>query len=466
MSRRTTAPRLPGPAQLPVLGWQLRALKMLADPLAFFTSMHQRYGEISTTTPRAPKHVFVFGPKYHREMFGAPQSFIADAFRELRMPPRSGMARLTQGLLKLNGEPHRRHRGLMQPAFHSRAVARHHKAIVEVTEEELDRFRVGEVRRIDQDLSRLMLRIGMRTLFDVAETDDVDRLNGLMERLLASATAPTTLLLPLDVPGMSYRRTLRAADQLDTAIREIIVAKRANPGEDIISMLIAAQDEQGQGLTEDELVGEAYTSFCHDSSASALSWTLLMLDQHPQVRNDLCDELAAELGGAPAEAADFDRLPLLDRVLKETLRLFPPASMGLRYAADDCTLGPYEIPRDTTLFFSTYVSHRLPEVFTDPLSFRPDRWTGDSPDSYGYLPFGAGAHSCLGRAFALLEMKIVLTILLQRFRLPVVDSSRIDRKIKISLVPDQGLPVTVAAPGHDRQLAALTGSVREAVKLT
>ncbi|KDA42832.1 cytochrome P450 [Frankia sp. BMG5.23] len=465
MGTAISTPRMPGPPQLPLLSWQLRALRMLADPLAFFAAMHRRYGAISTSTPRHPTHVFVFGPEYQRELFGNPQTFIADAFRELRMPPRSAMARLTRGLLKLNGEPHRRHRTLMQPAFHSRAVARHHRAIVEVTVEELARFRPGEVRRIDRDLSRLMLRLGMRTLFDLSATEDVDRINGLIERLLASATRPMTLLFPLDLPGTSYRRTLRAAEHLDDALREIIRTKRENPGDDIISMLIAARDDHGQGLTEDELVGEGYTSFCHDSIASSLTWTLLMLDQHPHVRNDLQDELDAVLHGTAPEPDDLDRLPLLDRVIKESLRLFPPASMGLRYAAEDCHLGSYGIPEGTTLFFSPYVTHRLPEVFFEPLSFRPDRWETAKPDSYGYLPFGAGPHSCLGRSFALLEMKIVLSIILQRYRLSIVDGTRVNHKIKISLVPDDGLPVTVSRAGRDNHRAVLSGTVRGSVEL-
>ncbi|BAL88444.1 putative cytochrome P450 [Actinoplanes missouriensis 431] len=456
----------PGPPHVPVIGWPLRAVRMLADPLPFFTTMLERHGEISTTSRRAPKHVFVFGPRYQRQLFGNPDAFIADAFREFRMPPRSAMARLTAGLLKLNGPAHTRHRSLMQPAFHSRAVARHHETIVKVTNEEFDRFRTGEVRRVDHDLSRLMLRIGMKTLFDVAETDDVDRLNGLIGRLLSSASAPLTLLMPVNAPGTSYRRTLRAADEVDAAVRRIIIAKRDAPGDDIISMLIAARDENGVGLTEDELVGEAYTAFCHDSSASALTWTLLMLDQHPQVRNDLCDELAAELGGAPPEPGVFGRLPLLDRVIKEALRLFPPASMGLRYAARDTELGPYRIPRNATIFFSPYVTHRLPSVFDEPLRYAPDRWTGPSPDSFGYLPFGAGPHGCLGRSFALLEMKIVLAIVLQRFRLAVVDGSTIDAKIKISLVPDQGLSCRVEQPGGDRSRAEVLGNIRTAVDLT
>lgn len=465
MHTQAPARRLPGPAHLPLLGWQSRALRMLADPLAFFSAMYARYGEISTTSPKAPKHVFVFGPRYQRELFGEPELFVADAFREFRMPPRSAMARLTAGLLKLNGAAHSRHRGLMQPAFHTRAVARHHDTIVKVTNEELDRFTLGEVRRVDHDLSRLMLRIGMKTLFDIAETDDVDRLNGLITRLLASASAPLSLLLPVDLPGLSYRRTLRAAEQVDTAMREIITAKRANPGDDIISMLITARDADGRGLTEDELVGEAYTSFCHDSSASALTWALLMLDQHPDVRNDLCDELASVVGGGAPEYSDLNRLPLLDRVVKETLRLFPPASMGLRYAARDAALGPYELPEGATIFFSSYVSHRLPEVFADPLRFRPDRWLGPAPDTFGHLPFGLGPHSCLGRPFALLEMKIVLSIILQRFRLSVVDGTKVDGRIKISLVPSAGLPVTVGPPGRDRTRATVHGNVRTAVEL-
>jgi len=440
---------------------------MLHDPLSYLTRVYRRYGAISSWTPRHPRHVFAFGPEPNRQLFGSPECFCVDAFRELPVPPGSAMSRLTNGLLKLNGETHRNHRRLMQPAFHSRQVESYLAAIVELAQAELDSWRPGDSRAIGRDLSRLTLRVAMKTIFDLESAEGVDGLHGIIVRLLALGGSPATLLLPLDLPGTAYRRLLRTAEEMDRALRAMIDAKRRDPtGGDVLTALITARDEQGARLTDDELISEAYTAFCHESSAASLTWTLFLLDQHPEVEADLRDELSAALGGAAPTADDLARLPLLDRVLKESLRLFPPAAFGLRYTARPCALGPYELPEGATIFFSQYVTHRIPDAFPQPLRFQPSRWETFRPGVYEYIPFGAGPHHCLGRSFATLEMKIVLAMLLQRYRLRIEPRSRVDPQVRISLVPRQALRMRVAPPVNGRDRIPVHGSVHESVDLS
>jgi cytochrome P450 len=201
--------------------------------------------------------------------------------------------------------------------------------------------------------------------------------------------------------------------------------------------LLEARDEAGTALSEDELIGHAGVIFAagHETSSNALSWTLFLLAQHPRVMADLCDELTAKLRGGAPSFEDLADLPLLDHVVKESLRLFPPAPLNHRITARDSELGDYRIPSGTEILSSIYHTHRIPELYADPLRFRPERWTSLDPGPYAYNPFSAGPRMCIGATFAQFEIKIVLAILLQRFRLELVPNQRIDRYFGITLAP-------------------------------
>jgi cytochrome P450 len=326
---------------------------------------------------------------------------------------------------------------------------------------------VGDTLPIDQRLARIVLLIAMRSVFDIEAPDEVDRLQGLIGRLLAVAASPMTLMFPFDLPGTTMRTALRTCEEIETVLRGLIAERRptAHDRTDMLSTMIAARDDDGAALSDDELVSEAYTAFCHDSSTATLTWALFLLDQHPQVLADLRDELSVLGGAAPDEAA-LDRLPLLDAVLKETMRLLPPAPMLLRYTAGETELGGVALPEKTMVFLSPYVTHRDPERFPRPLRFDPSRWEGPSPSAYEYLPFGAGAHNCVGRHFAMLEMKVVLAVLLQRFRPTLVPGTAVDRVMRVSLVPGNGLPVVLAPAGARIPPPEVSGNIRQSVDLS
>jgi cytochrome P450 len=463
----TPAPRLPGPRSLPLIGWQLQGLRMLSDPPAHFMEAFQRYGPVSAWDPRQPRHVYALGPEYNRLLFTNPDRFIVDAFRESKLPRGSAMERLTFGLLRLNGEAHRKHRTLMQPAFRPQRIDACRDTIVGFTQAELDGWREGQVRRLDEDLLRLIMRIAMQTMFGLDPAGDGERLQRLIARLLALASAPTTMLLRLDLPGTPYREMLGVAREIETILGGLIQRKRVDPGNqlDVLTALVTARDEHGQGLTDDELIGEAYNVLCHSTSAASMTWTLFLLDQHPRVLSTLQDELRSTLGGEPPTVEQLKKLEYLDLVLKESLRLFPPASFLMRYTSEPCQLGAYELPEGAMVFASAYVTHRLPEIFPNPQRFDPERWKTATPTVHEYTPFGAGPHNCLGRHMALLEMKLILSMLLQRFRPALVPGTRIDRAMRISLVPKKGLPMVLQAPSREGARAPVRGNIHASVEL-
>lgn len=462
------APRLPGPRSLPLIGWQLEGLRMLGDPPAHFMRAFERYGPVSAWDPRRPRHVYALGPEYNQILFTQSDRYISDSFRESNLPRDSAMERLTFGLLRLNGAAHRKHRTLMQPAFRPQRIDACRDTIVRFTQAELEKWKVGQTRsRLDLDLLRLIMRIAMQTMFGLDPAGDGERLEKLIARLLELASAPTTLLVRVDLPGTPYREMLAVAREIEDILAGLIQRKRAaEAGQvDVLSALVTARDENGNGLTDDELVGEAYNVLCHSTSAASMTWTLFLLDRHPQVMATLQEELRTTLGDAPPTVEQLKKLEYLDLVIKESLRLFPPASFLMRYTSEACQLGGYELPEGAMVFASAYVTHRLPELFPNPQRFDPERWRTATPTVHEYTPFGAGPHNCLGRHMAQLEMKLVLSMVLQRFRPALVPGARIDRAMRISLVPKLGLPMVLHAPDHRPPDAPVRGNIHASVEL-
>lgn len=439
-----TTPAIPGPRSLPMIGWQLQGLDMLRDPAAHFMRAYERFGPVSTWEPRRPRHVIAIGPEYNKQILADKETFIVDAFREANLPVGTSMSRLSFGLLRLNGEKHRRQRALMQPAFAVRRAEQYLDAVIAATLAALETWKVDEARQLDRDIFRLVAAIAMKTMFGLDPGADGELLQRLIDRLLATAASPATLLLRLEVPGLPYHRMLRTAQRIEKILLGLVEAKRGSEvGGDVLSDLLRARDAQGDKLSEDELVGQAYNVLCHSGSAAALTWTILLLDQHPAVMRMVCDEIRDVLGSAPPTIAALERLTFLEQVFKESLRLFPPAAFLMRYTASDCQLGEYALPKDASVFASPYVSHRLPEVFVAPLRFDPMRWAQGTRPGHEYHPYGLGPHNCLGRHIAQLEMKVILVLLLQRFRPALPPNTRVDRRMHISMVPKQGLPVVL-----------------------
>jgi cytochrome P450 len=216
----------------------------------------------------------------------------------------------------------------------------------------------------------------------------------------------------------------------------------------MLSMLIAARDEEGRPLDEDELVGHTGVIFAagHETSTNALAWTLLLLSQHPGVLRDLDDELASLGGGAPG-VDDLANLTLLDGVVKESMRLLPPVPLHPRIVALDSELGGHTLPAGSELFLSIFHMHHDPDIFPDPEVFRPRRWETCKPTVYEYNPFSAGPRMCIGAAFATMEIKIVLAVLLSRYRLELPAKSRVDPRVAITMAPAGGLRMTVRPRG-------------------
>jgi cytochrome P450 len=439
---------------VPVLGATPELLRFVLDPIERVGQLFREYGSIAqlavgrptrivSTERGVPGTVFVQGPELNRALLTNHADYHKCAltgplYPEAPLSARTRpLTRMLTGLFHVNDDAHREQRRLLMPAFHRSRIESYRDEIVSVTEQLLADYRPGTTRDIRPDMMRVTLRIATATLFGA----DFGDLGLRIGHDLASWNAGlrAAAILPLDWPLSPYRRWLDLSCAIDRRMVEIIRLKREQPSDtrDMLSMLLEARDEAGGGLSEDELIGHAGVIFAagHETSSNALSWTLFTLAQHPRILADLCDELAGQLRGGAPSFEDLAHLPLLDRVLKESLRLFPPAPLNHRVTARDSELLGYHIPRGTEVLSSIYHTHRLPELFPHPARFDPDRWLGFDPGPYAYNPFSAGPRMCIGAAFASFEIKIVLAMLLSRVRLELVPNQRIDRYFGITLAP-------------------------------
>ena len=260
--------------------------------------------------------------------------------------------------------------------------------------------------------------------------------------------------------GTPYRAFLRTCDRLDAEIRALIRDKRGKPegARDVLSLLLRARDEEGSVLSEDELIGEANNLFLagHETTAVTLLWTLFLLEQHPRAAEDLRDELLGALRGGAPSVDQLSALPLLDAVVKESMRLLPAAPvLFMRRAEEPCELGRAPIPKGARIYLSPLVTHRDPDIFPDPARFRPERWRGLSPSPYEYLPFGAGPRMCVA-------------MVAPRRRFEVAPGARISRKFRgITLGPKHGMPMILAPATSGRRGAArrVRGDIYELIEV-
>lgn len=260
---------------------------------------------------------------------------------------------------------------------------------------------------------------------------------------------------------------LRLAADLAREVRRLIDERSRAPlhGEDVLSVLIRAQ--QAGWLSEEELVGEVSVLFlaAHETNSVALAWTLFLLSQHPRILCDLGDELHGELGGDAPRIDQFGRLPLLEGVIKESLRILPPVAWGTRAVDRPTQLGPFALPKGSRVLYSPYVTHILPEIYPYPRRFQPGRWTSFAPPPYAYIPFGGGPRLCIGYTMAMTFLRIALSVIVQRCALSLAPGARIDRSYQVTIAPKYGMPMVVQAKGTLSRPIRPRGTIHDMVAL-
>ena len=480
---------VPGPKPLPLIGRNLLVSKFVRDSLGFTSQLFQEYGKLVSLAsgggtnlylplPNCPGTVFTYGAENvqkvttnHEIYYKYPLT--GGLYRRKDESSRTEpLKHFGVGLFGVNSNEHRRHRQLLMPAFHQKRIESYRDTFVEITDAIANQIEVNKVTDIAKLMRLLTLRIATKTLFGADIGEKGSKSAELLKQIGILLSSPITTVLPFDLPGFPFYRMMDLMAELDEDMRGIIRSKQATGVDtgDVLSMLIQARDaETGMTLSEDELLGHVSVIFAagHETSANALTWTLFLLSQHPEIAADLLNELDTVLQGNPPTVEQLQQLPLLERVIKESMRILTPVPWNARATSQPTVLEGYELPTGTEVWVSIFHTHRNPEIYPEPLKFNPQRWETLEVDNFQYNPFSAGSRKCIGWGFALMEIKVVLAMLLQKFRFQCLPQQKITSKALIVLAPKGGLPMLVSQQDRDfRQgVGGVRGNIRELVEL-
>lgn len=360
---------------------------------------------------------------------------------------------LGKGLLVSEGGFWLRQRRLMQPAFHRQRVAAYGQVMGEQAQRLSARWRDGERRDIAEDMMSLTLAIVVRCLFgleleDGAASTVAPALGVVMDHF----SKMQALVVPSWVPTPENLRYRAAVRQLYRTVDEIVRRRRETGGDtgDLLSMLLEARDEDGSRMSDQQVRDEAITLMLagHETTAITLSFCWELLSRSPEAEAALHRELDSVLGGREPTVEDLASLPYTEGVVKESLRLFPPAWSLSREAVEADEIGGWHIPARAMVWMNQWTVHRDPRFYKEPLAFQPQRWVDGLERTlprYAFFPFGGGPRLCIGLSFAMMEARLVLATLARRFRLERLTQGEVELLPSITLRPRHGLPMRLHA---------------------
>jgi cytochrome P450 len=350
-------------------------------------------------------------------------------------------------------------RRILQPVFHRRRAATMTEEMVAAGQKMLSRweelYAPEDVLDIHEEMMRVTLDVITRTMFGADVSQEASRVGTAMTVLTryAFAQAGNPFSVPPWVPTRRNREFQGALETIDSVVSSLIRARQAArdsgepPRGDLLDMLLDAEDaETGERMADQEVLDEVKTVFAagHETTANALTWTWLLLSEHPEAGKKLKAELDAMLVERTPTSADLPNLRYTRQVLEEALRLYPPVPALVRRVVRPTTLDGCEIPASSRALISMYNIHRHPDFWPEPTRFDPDRFSPERKASHhdlAYIPFGAGQHKCIGNNLALIEGTLLLAMVAQRYEFALVPGRPVEREVAITMRPREGLYV-------------------------
>lgn len=444
----------PGPAGLPILG---NMLDFVSGRHRFLLEVAKQYGDIAKIKI-AQYHLYILSNPVHvQDFFVKKKHHFTKAERS-----RENLRLLTgDGLLTSVGDYHMSQRKMVQPALHATRIHAYADTMVEIAESMLENWQIGQERDIHQDMMLITMEIVSRTLFGSDVMDDAlavgEAIAYLQERGRRRAIPMFELPDWVETPQRKKARVARAT--IDNVIERFIKERREqNTGDtgDLLSMLLLNEDDTGRRMNDKEVRDEAVTLFSagHETTSNALTWAFYLLSQNPDAQAKLQQEIDTVLVGRRPTLADLRDLSYTNKVIKETLRLHPPAwTLMVRGITEDVQLGDYTLPAEHGIFVSPYVLHHHPDLWDEPEKFIPERFSPDKEKDYHkyqYIPFGGGEHICIGNSYAMMEAALVLATITQKYELRLRPEFEVTDRALITLVPANGMPMQI----HARQTIA------------
>ena len=441
---------------------------MTSDTVGCLSHVHRIYGDFVTFYHDNRPFVIAIGPEYNRAVFGDPDTFhIAGG---MPGPRNSSQRRFSHGLFSTNGTRHQRDRRYLMPPFRKAGLRTYFPQMVALTERIISHWQPGKTIDLVGDMKELALFLTGNILFGLDEFPDghviAEEFDEWMESFFAVYFSTH---LPIEIGDSPYRQALRAAERLDSLFSSVIESKLSGgiaEKHDVLALLL--KGEQQKLFNRDEVIGQMHTviNAAYHTTASALTWSLFLLAQHPSVAQKLMREVQNAFGDNSLRQTHLEELPVLDRILKESMRVLPSVVFAPRWVTTDTSLGQCRMPRGSVVLLSIYMTHHLPELYENPERFRPDRWLNQDSDPYAYIPFGAGARMCIGASFAILMLKTALAMITQRFRLNVVPGTEVNRSASLTLGVLGEIPMTISEQDGRFSSSPVSGNIHDMVDLS
>ncbi len=421
------------------------ALEFARNPLNFLLKCTQIYGDVVHFAIQNQHYYLVNNPEYVYEILvQQTDKFKKPPFFNELLGNLSGVS-----LLTMNGELHRQRRRLMQPAFHHQRINDYTATMVQHTSQMVECWNANQTYNMADEMMLLSMNIVAETLFGANALNEGyavgQALIEFMDYYVHQIMLPVRI--PAWIPLKRHTRARKATETIDKTMMKIIETRRAAAEDtgDLLSMLLMSIDEDtGERLTNQEIRDEAAILFSvgYETTALALTWTLYLLAEHPEADAHLAEELNNVLQGRLPTIKDLPDLKYTAMVLKEAMRLYPPAWAFGRQAIQDIQVGDYTVVKDAFVVLCPFIMHRNPNYFEQPLEFNPERFADGYEKRmprYAYFPFGGGAHMCIGATFATVQSVLSLATIAQKYRFTLEPNSKVEIEPLITIRPKYGL---------------------------
>ena len=463
---------IPGPMPMPVLGWAPWLLRFGLHPLNTLEELQKKYGNLVRLNISQYPAIVVFDPEYNRQILRDPAAFYSYDMDlvPIDFAPDSAVRHTTNGMPLMNGPRHDEQRTALLPYFHKKFVTRYHEGCIEITERKIKSWKLGGEVNMRTEMEQLAMWLATAPVLGLDPEKEGEVIGRQLERTMNAFLNPFTLLFPYNIPGLPFHRLLKNADDMEAIIKKVIARKKEEglTGDDILSIMIQMHEKEPDRLSENELIGHTTTMYRggYNPNGMILYWALFLLGQHPEVLNKTLAELKEVLNGNNPTPEELDKLPYLEGVIKETMRIFPAGTWTGRLAMKDFELDSHPLPKGTWVVLSPYITHRLPEVFPEPYSFKPDRWLSAHHSAYEFMPFSAGPRYCIGTSLGMMQLKTTMSILLQSYSYILKPGTKVDYVGLNSIRPKNGLPMSIRRLGEKHPISTFTGNIRNLVSIS